>query len=66
MFDHLMTDAKCDQRNADLFTKGSYHSNISIVYLTQNLFPEGKVCRNITIMVLFNNHIDRQQGGDLS
>ena len=48
-FDDLMTDAKCDQRIADQFTKGSHHRNISIVYLTQNLFPEGKACRNITV-----------------
>ena len=26
VFDDLMTDAKCDQRVADLFTKGSHHS----------------------------------------
>ena len=34
-----MTEAKCDQRIADLFTKGSHHINMSIVYLTQNVFP---------------------------
>ena len=36
VFDDLMTEAKCDQRIADLFTKGSHHRNISVVYLTQN------------------------------
>ena len=65
MFDDLMTEAKCDQRTADLFTKGSHHRNISVVYLTQNLFPQGKACRDIILntqyMVLFNNPIDRQQ-----
>ena len=63
MFDDLMTEAKCDQRIADLFTKGSHHRNISVVYLTQNLFPQGKACRDIILntqyMVLFNNPIDR-------
>jgi hypothetical protein len=39
VFDDLMTEAKCDQRIGDLFTKGSHHRYISIVYLTQSLFP---------------------------
>ena len=65
IFDDLMTDAKCDQRIADLSTKGSHHRNISILYLTQNVFPQGKACRDITLntqyFVLFNNLINRQQ-----
>ena len=49
ILDDLMTEAKCDQRIADLFTKGSHHRNISIVYLTQNVFPQGKACRDIAL-----------------
>ena len=70
VFDDLMTEAKCDQRIADLFTRGSHHRNLSVVYLTQNLFPHGKACRDIALntqyMVLFNNHIDRQQVATLA
>ena len=70
IFDDLMTEAKCDQRIADLFTKGSHHRNISIVYLTQNVFPQGRACRDITLntqyLVLFNNPIDRQQVATLA
>ena len=70
VFNDLMTEAKCDQRIADLFTKGSHHRNISVVYLTQNLFPQGKACRDIILntqyMVLFNNPIDRQQVATLA
>ena len=70
IFDDLMTEAKCDQRIADLFTKSSHHSNISIVYLTQNVFPQGKACRDIALnaqyLVLFNNPIDRQQVATLA
>ena len=70
VFDDLMTEAKRDQRIADLFTKGSHHRNISVVYLTQNLFHQGKVCRDIIFntqyMVLFNNPIDRQQVATLA
>jgi ABC-type glutathione transport system ATPase component len=47
VFDDLMSEAKCDQRIAYLFTKGSHHRNISIIYLNQNLFPQGKACRDI-------------------
>ena len=70
IFDDLMTEGKCDQRIADLFTKGSHHRNISIVYLTQNVFPQGKACRDIALntqyLVLFNNPIDRQQAATLA
>ena len=66
----LMTEAKCDQRIADLLTKFSHHRNISVVYLTQNLFPQGMACRDIALitqyMVLFNNSIDRQQVATLA
>ena len=65
ILDDLMTEAKCDQRIADLFTKCSHHRNISIVYLTQNVFPQGKACRDIALntqyLVLFSNPIDRLQ-----
>ena len=70
IFDDLMTKAKCDQRIADLSTKGSHNRNISIVYLTQNVFPQGKACRDIILntqyLVLFNNPIDRQQVATLA
>ena len=70
IFDDLMTEAKCDQRIADLFTKGSHHRIISIVYLTQNVFPQGKACRDIALntqyLVFFNNPIDRQQVATLA
>ena len=70
IIDDLMTEAKCDQRIADLFTKGSHHRNISIVYLTQNVLPQGKACRDIALntqyLVLFNNPIDRQQVATLA
>ena len=65
-----MPEEKCDQRIADLFTKGSQHRNISEVYLTQNVLPQGKACRDIALitqyLVLFNNLIDRQQVATLA
>ena len=65
-----MSIAKCDQRIAYLFTKGSHHRNISIAYLTQNVFPQGRACRNIALyrqyLVLFKNRINRQQVATLA
>ena len=70
IFDDLMTEAKCDMRIAYLFTKGSHHRNIFIVYLTQNAFPQGRACRDIALntqyLVLFNKLIDRQQVATLA
>ena len=65
-----MTVAKCDQRIASLFTEGSHNRNISILYLTQNVHPQGKACRDIALntqyLVLFINLIDRQQVATLA
>ena len=70
VFNDLMTEEKCDQRIADLFTKGSHNRDISVLYLTQNLFPQGKACRDIILntqyMVLFNNPTERQQVATLA
>ena len=34
---------------ADLFTKGSHHNNMSVIYITQNIFHQGKRQRDISI-----------------
>ena len=66
IFDDLMTEAKCDQRIADLFTKGSHHRNISIVYLTQNVFPQGRACRDIALKIVneYDQEIPQSQTAD--
>ena len=70
MFDDLMTDAKCDQRIANLFKKGSHHRNISVVHLTQNYFLKESRAetsfKNTQYMVPFNNPTDRQQVATLA
>jgi hypothetical protein len=33
----------------DLFTKGSHHRNISVLLITQNLFHQGRFCRDISL-----------------
>jgi len=33
----------------DLFTKSSHHRNISFILITQNLFHQGRFCRDISL-----------------
>ena len=59
VLDDLMSQCSNDQRVADLFTKGSFHDGISVLYLTQNLFPPGKLSRIISLnshyLLIFRN-----------
>jgi len=49
----------------DLFTKGSHHRNISVIQITQNLFHQGKFCRDISLnakyIFVLKNVRDREQ-----
>ena len=55
VLDDLMNEA--DQTVANLFTKGSHHRNVNVVFLAQNLFSKNKFARTISLnahyMVLF-------------
>ena len=52
-----------DKRVLDLFTKDSHHRNITVLYLTQDLFPPGKfsktINRNSHYIVAFKNPRDQ-------
>ena len=54
-----------DQRISTLFTKGSHHRNISVIYIVQNLFDQHKEHRTISLnahyLVIFKNPRDRSQ-----
>lgn len=54
-----------NSRVCELFTKGSHHRNISVILITQNVFHQGKYCRDISLnckyMVIFKNPRDRSQ-----
>ena len=60
--DDLMSECFNDQRMSDLFTRGSHHCGISVMYLTQNLFLPGKQSRTISLnshyMIIFKNRRD--------
>lgn len=68
ILDDLMREA--DGNVVDLFTKGSHHYNISVMFVTQNIFNQGKGRRDISLnahyIVCFKNPRDKQQIRTLS
>lgn len=65
IIDDLMSEVKDCKYMSKLFTKISHHRTISVVWLTQNLFPRGKECRDISLnsqyLLLFPNPRDQAQ-----
>lgn len=63
IIDDLMRES--DGRIVDIFTKGSHHRNLSVFYITQNLFHQGKGQRDISLnskyIVYFKNPRDKTQ-----
>ena len=59
VFDDQMIDAGKDQRIVNLFTRGSHHRYLSVIYIVQNVFHQGKGSRSISLnshyLVLFKN-----------
>lgn len=68
VIDDLMSETNSDV--VDLFTKGSHHFNASVMYVTQNIFNQGKGRRTISLnthyIVAFKNPRDRIQIQTLS
>ena len=59
-----MAQSGKDKRIADLFTKGSHYRNLSVIYIVQNIFHQGKEMRNSLnahYIVLSKSPRDRQQ-----
>ena len=54
-----------DQRISSLYTKGSHHRNLSVIYIVQNLFDQHKEHRTISLnahyLVIFKNPRDGSQ-----
>ena len=65
IIDDLMKDASENSEIVDMFTKGSHHTNTSIIVLTQNIFNKGKNSRTISLnshyIILFKNPRDATQ-----
>ena len=68
IIDDLMQET--NETIANMFTKGSHHRNISVVFLAQNLFPKNKFARTMSLnahyMVLFKNPTDVSQFANLA
>jgi hypothetical protein len=62
--------SECSTDIGKLFTKGSHHRNLSVWFLMQNFFHQGKEIRTITLnahyIILFKNPRDTQQLGVLA
>ena len=63
--DDQMSETSSDKRVLNLFTKGSHHRNLSVIFLLQNLFHQGKINRTVSLnshyLVLFKNPRDKMQ-----
>lgn len=63
ILDDLMSET--DDRVTKLFTKGSHHRDVSIIYIVQNLFGKNKEQRTISLnshyLVVFKNPRDASQ-----
>ena len=63
--DDLMSAGMKDPALMSMFTEGSHHKNLSVIFLVQNLFHQGRQSRSINLntqyLVLFKNPRDRQQ-----
>lgn len=63
VIDDLMHET--NEKVSQIFTRGSHHKNISVIYLTQNLFHTSKHNRTMSLnshyLVLFKNPRDRGQ-----
>jgi hypothetical protein len=65
VLDDVMTSTKNDMTLSDLFTKGASHRNLSVLFITQNLFFQGRaavdVRRNSQYIILFKCRQDKRQ-----
>ena len=65
IIDDLMTQCHSDERMTRLFSVGSHHKNLSIVFIIHNLFHQGREMRNMSLnshyIILLKNPRDSQQ-----
>lgn len=65
IIDDLMDECLDSKIVADFFTKGSHHKNMSVIFMTQNIFAKGKYSRTISLnsqyLILFKNPRDQGQ-----
>jgi Cdc6-like AAA superfamily ATPase len=63
--DDLMNELGGDDALVNLFTKGSHHLNLTVIFIVQNVFHKGPHMRTISLnshyMVLLKNPRDKSQ-----
>ena len=63
IFDDLMSECGNNKLITEFFTKRTHHENVSIIFITQNLFHEGKerknFVKNTTYLCIFNSPLDQ-------
>lgn len=63
VLDDLMKQSSEDERVLRLFTIDSHHRGITVIYITQDMFPKGKyaktISRNAHYIVAFKNPRDK-------
>lgn len=65
IFDDLMNEVVKNSDIEQLFTRGAHHKKLTIIYLNQNMFCQGKNAKTINLnchyLVLFKNPRDSSQ-----
>ena len=65
VIDDLQDEASCDKTIADWFKRKCHHRNLSIIFIVQNLFFQGKksvdISRNAHYVIVFKNPSDKRQ-----
>lgn len=65
ILDDLMNDVLKDVSIEKMFTQGCHHRGLSVIFITQNIFAQGKCSRtislNTTYLILFRNIRDVNQ-----
>ena len=65
IIDDLMAECGSDTKLSHLFTRGSHHWNLSVIFIAQNIFHKGKEMREISLnahyLFLFKSRRDVNQ-----
>lgn len=65
ILDDLMSESQSNSSVLNLFTIDSHHKNTSVLFISQNLFSQGKYSRSISLnshyLIIFNNPRDKSQ-----
>jgi uridine kinase len=65
VIDDLMNEMGKNEKMSELFTRGSHHMNLSVIFIVQNLFHQSKQMRTISLnsqyIILLNNFRDQNQ-----